>query len=196
MLPVSINQWRHLNKVLRLREEDTVTYTDGLGAMGRGQLGRQEILRGEETTLPPPKALTIAAAPPDNKDRQRFLVEKLSELGVTRLRWLRTAYGSNRPASPPKVFSWVLAALEQSRGAWLMEVDADMVEWADLEGRVVVCDQNGDGPPDAADTVVVGPEGGWGPDEVPTRLETWSLGPNVLRTETAAIVAAARILAT
>ncbi len=196
VLPLTITQWRHLTKALRLGDGDDVTYTDGLGTIGRGSLGHQQLVRGEETLVPPMKPLTVAVAPPNNKDRQRFLVEKLAELGVIRLRWLRTSYGANRPAAPPKVFSWVLAAVEQSRGAWLMEVDTEMVGWADLEGPLVVCDQTGSATVGIAHTVVIGPEGGWAPEEVPADVEVWNLGPNVLRTETAAIVAAARLLFT
>ena len=195
-LNLSIVQWKHLSKVLRMRTGDEVTYTDGLGVTGSGKLGHQELIRGEETEHTRARELTVAVAPPANKDRQRFLVEKLSELGVARMLWLETNHGKNRPASPPKVFSWVLAAVEQSRGAWLMETYPDLVAMSELEGRVVVCHPAGDPvAPAEADVVVIGPEGGFGEGEVPSGMPTWSLGGNILRVETAAIVAAARIVA-
>jgi RsmE family RNA methyltransferase len=137
----------------------------------------------------------VAAAPPANKDRQRFLVEKLAELGVARLRWLATRHGKNRVASGSKQFAWVLAATEQSRGAWLMETSAETVEWQDLEEPVVVCHPGGDSDDPSARTVVIGPEGGFAEDEIPDDTVTWDLGPNVLRVETAAVVAASRLLA-
>jgi 16S rRNA U1498 N3-methylase RsmE len=43
-------------------------------------------------------------------------------------------------------------------------------------------------------SVVVGPEGGFAPGEIPGHLPLWDLGPTVLRVETAAVVAAARLL--
>ena len=76
-----------------------------------------------------------------------------------------------------------------------MEVSTDLVDWLDLEPPVVVCDQGGSTSIPQARTVVIGPEGGWGDGEVPEGLERWDLGPNVLRVETAAIVAAARLIA-
>jgi 16S rRNA (uracil1498-N3)-methyltransferase len=193
-LQMSVMQWRHLNKVLRVSRGDRVTYTDGLGRFGTGRLGSQVIDRGEEEMIPRGVEVTVAAAPPANKDRQRYLVEKLAELGVARLRWLRTSQGSGRVATGAKQFAWVLAAVEQSRGAWLMETSDDLATWDDLEAPVVVCDASGDDGTPTARTVAIGPEGGWAEGEIPAGLALWSLGPNVLRVETAAVVAVARIL--
>jgi 16S rRNA U1498 N3-methylase RsmE len=194
-LQVSIVQWRHLTKVLGLGRGDRITYTDGLGVIGQGRLGGGQTLeRGEEVEVRRPSELTVAVAAPGNKDRQRILVEKLAELGVARLQWLESSHGKGRVASGPKVFSWVLAAVEQSRGAWIMETSSTMVGWDGLEGPIVACDPTGAPETPDARTVVIGPEGGWAPGEIPQGLPKWSLGTTVLRTETAAIVAAARLL--
>ncbi|HEX6946267.1 MAG TPA: 16S rRNA (uracil(1498)-N(3))-methyltransferase [Acidimicrobiia bacterium] len=193
-LPLTVVQWRHLTKVLRKKNGDPVTYSDGLGRMGEGRLGSQVIVRGEEATVPRPADLTVVVAPPANKDRCRFLVEKLAEMGVARLLWLDTRHGEGRAPSAPKAFSWVLAATEQSRGAWLMEVSGQRVGLTDLEPGFVVCDQDGMRETPRATTVVIGPEGGWADGEVPADAVRWSLGDTVLRVETAAVVAAARVL--
>ena len=187
-------QWRHLTKVLRKNRGDTVTYTDGLGTRGLGRLSNQAVVRGEEVESPRVTSLTVAVAPPANKDRQRFLVEKLAELGVARLIWLETSHGKDRVASPTKVFGWVLAAVEQSQGSWLMETSSDLMRIGDLEGRVVVCHPGGAADPGEPDVIVIGPEGGFADEEIPLDVTTWDLGPNILRVETAAVVAAARIL--
>lgn len=193
-LPLSVFQWRHLTKVLRKRNGDDVTYSDGLGRFGTGKLGSQVIVRGEETMVPRPSTLTVAVAPPASKDRCRFLVEKLAELGVARLIWLDTRHGQGKPPSDPKAFSWVLAAAEQSRAAWLMEIAPGRMRLADLEPGYAVCDVNGMRETPDVTTVVIGPEGGWAEDEIPPGAHRWSLGSTVLRVETAAIVAAARML--
>lgn len=189
-LRLSVVQWRHISKVLRMRPGEEVTYTDGLGTIGEGVLGSQTVERGEERPVPRPSVLTIAAAPPENKDRQRFLVEKLAELGVARLIWLETAHGKERVASMSKVFNWVLAAVEQSRGAYLMEVSSETRRLQDLEGRLVVCHPGGEPDAGEADVVAIGPEGGFLDDEIPQSARLWDLGPTVLRVETAAVVAA------
>lgn len=195
-LPLTIVQWRHLTKVLRKRQGEPITYTDGLGRFGTGKIGHQSIERGDEETRQRETDLIVAVAPPSNRDRQRFLVEKLAELGVARLVWLDTQHGKNRVASSGKVFSWVVAAVEQSRGSWLMETSGELVGLTGLEGRIVVCHPAGVGsfPPDV-DVVVIGPEGGFSDDEIAPGATLWDLGSNTLRVETAALVAAARIVA-
>lgn len=193
-LPVPVLQWRHLTKVLRKKNGDPVTYTDGLGRIGEGRIDSQCILRGQEATVPRHAEITVVVAPPANKDRARFLVEKLAEMGVARLLWLDSRHGQGKVPSAPKVFAWVLAATEQSRGAWLMELTPGTVRWEDLEPGYAVCDPGGVRQTPQSTTVVIGPEGGFAADEIPTGAIRWSLGETVLRVETAALVAAARIL--
>ena len=193
-LNLSVLQSRHLNKVLRLSRGDKVSYTDGLGNVGVGVLLNHTVRRGEESEHERPSALTVAVAPPQNKDRQRFLVEKLAELGVAQLLWIRTKHGKDRVASGGKLFSWVLSATEQSRGAWLMEIHPETASWDDLEEPVVVCHPGGDSGRPYARTVVIGPEGGFADDEIPSHATRWDLGPTVLRVETAAMVAASRLM--
>lgn len=194
-LPVSVLQSRHLSKVLRVNRGDRVTYTDGLGVVGDGVLGGHVVRRGDEEEVPRSYALEFAVAPPASKERQRFLVEKLAEIGVARLSWLHTKHGKNRPPTAHKSFAWALSAVEQSRGAWLMEIAPDMTTWSELESPVVVCERSGGVMPHRPRTVVIGPEGGFAADEIPEMSVTWDLGPTVLRVETAATVAAARLLA-
>jgi 16S rRNA (uracil1498-N3)-methyltransferase len=192
-LGLSIIQWRHVSKVLRMKSGDELTYTDGLGTIGQGTLSHQALERGEERTVDRPSELTLAVAPPASKDRQRFLVEKLAELGVAKLIWIETRHGKNRVANPAKVFSWVLAAVEQSRGAYLMETSEDLVPLDQLEGDLVFCHPGGSGQPGPAKTVVIGPEGGFADDEIPPGATLLDLGPTILRVETAAIAAAMSI---
>ena len=192
-LELTVIQWRHLTKVLRMSRGDRVTYTDGIGTVGEGQLADRSIERGSEEKVDRPTRLTVVVAAPSNKDRQRFLVEKLAEIGVERLLWLETLQGQSRLASPSKVFSWVLAATEQSRGAWLMEVSSQPVRLTDLEPGWVACHPGGDSMTPVTDTVVIGPEGGFADDELPVDAKLWDLGPTILRVETAALVAVAKL---
>lgn len=193
-LELSVIQWRHLTKVLRMGRGDKVSYTDGLGRIGVGRLTSHAVARGEEQEVPRPSNLTVAVAPPASKDRQRFVVEKLSELGVARLQWLETRHGKERTASASKVFSWILAATEQSRGAWLMETPKEVVRFDELEGPILVCHPGGASEPISPKTVVIGPEGGFADDELPPDVALWDLGSTILRVETAAVVAVSRIL--
>ncbi|MGQ0848592.1 MAG: RsmE family RNA methyltransferase [Actinomycetota bacterium] len=185
----------HLFKVLRVPGSGPLSYTDGEGTFGIGELGGETIQRGVEELIEAPQVeLTLAVAPPHERDRLRFLVEKAAELEVRRLVWLRTAFGQARLPSADRIGSWAIQALEQSGGAWLLE----LAGWKSLEelaarGDLYVADLSGAPPPSPTGplTVAIGPEGGWGPAEIPASAGRIGLGRTVLRIETAAVAVAA-----
>ncbi len=190
---------RHLEKVLRSEGPLRVTYTDGSGLSGKGVYDDGWVLRGKERTEPPPPPVTIAVASPKNRNRARFIVEKLVELGVGRLLWLETERSEGRTPRIEKASAWAQAALEQCRGSWMLEVVGPVAvgEVADF-GTVIVADKDGVAVADldlADESVLcVGPEGGFTFDELPTGATRVKLGQNVLRVETAAIVGAALLI--
>lgn len=189
-LDLSASQQAHLLKVLRTGEGEPLSYTDGIGISGSGTLGRRAVVRGDEWPVPRPSDLTVAVAPPSSRSRLRFLVEKLAELGVARLLWIRTRHAEGRPPSPEKAKAWSVSGMEQSRGAWLMEVETTSLPKLD-HGRVVVADPAGAQPAPAEGLcLLIGPEGGLDPDEIPARAARITLGPTILRIETAAVVGA------
>jgi 16S rRNA (uracil1498-N3)-methyltransferase len=190
----SDEQSAHLSRVLRLTDGDPVSYTDGRGTVGEGRYRDGLVVRGAEWQQERPTDLVVVAAPVDNRDRARFMVEKLSELGVAELRFLETRYGRGRPPRGERLRSWAVSGLEQSRGAWLMTIVPGKVALSDLPGPYAVCEQGGSNDVPHARTVVIGPEGGWAPGEVPDDAIRFHLGNTVLRVETAAIVAAARMI--
>lgn len=184
----------HLTTVLRLDEGARLSYTDGSGRCGEGVWTGAHIARGAELTVPPPVALVIAVAPPRPRDRQRFLVEKLAEMGVAELVWLVSENGQGRPPQAGKASAWATAALEQSRGAYLMTV-AGPSRWHDLDRPLAVAVPGAEARiPAGATTVAIGPEGGFSDPEIPGDATAFALGGPILRVETAAIVAAALVL--
>lgn len=186
------SQHRHLVEVLRRSDGAEVSYTDGEGRRGIGIWTDGTIRRGSEHVDEARLAtLTLAVAPPDSKERVRWLVEKATELGVSRVRWLKTTYGQGRLPQPDRARSWMVAAVQQSRRSFVTEIDDS---WTTLEelGDVSVAEQGGAQlQPMRRSTVAIGPEGGWAPGEINGYLPRVSLGEGVLRTETAAIAVAA-----
>lgn len=187
-IPLGEGHLHHLGTVLRLAPGSAVSYSDGEGLVGEGALGDGGVERGAETFVERPSEVTVAVAPPASRQRARFVVEKLAELGVPRLCWIDTDHSEGRAPSDEKARTWSASALEQSRGAWALDVRRSTL--ADLPEPVVLADRTGeaDWPGDAA-AVAVGPEGGFSASELDGRRLV-SLGPTVLRVETAAIVAA------
>lgn len=203
VIPWDESAEHHVRKVLRLRNGAAVTYTNGRGVVGAGVLDADGVVRGTERTVERLQPdLTLAVAPPRSADRARMVVEKLAELGVDRLGWLSTVRGEGRQPRAERAQAWARGALEQSRGAWMLEfvdVGAATGPWPS-NLQVVVCDPAGAAPSavlrrDQPILGLVGPEGGFVPDEIPAGAETVSLGASVLRIETAAIAFAALVRA-
>ena len=192
VLGVDAAGMHHLRRALRRTDGDPVTYTDGVGVFGEGRLDGDRVIRGAETSVPRPNRPVIAVAAPTQKDRLRFLVEKVAELGTLDLWWLRTRFGEGNPPSADKAHAWSRSALEQSRSAWLMQVGTAPVDVADLPPGTVFADRAGRDDADVgnAPCVAIGPEAGWSDDEIPEAAPTMALGSTVLRVETAAIAAA------
>ena len=182
----------HLRKVLRYPEGGAVSYTDGAGTVGEGRWGGAAVERGEEALVPSQgRHVTIAVAPPRSKERQRFIVEKLQELEVAEIVWVPTDRTQARPPREDRARAWAVAALEQSRGARLMSIRTGPIDSLD---DPFVASIDGDGAADiswpADVTVLIGPEGGLTEAELQRHSKRVSLGAKVLRTETAALVAA------
>jgi 16S rRNA (uracil1498-N3)-methyltransferase len=190
-------QKSHLARVLRRSAGSEVSYTNGAGLTGAGVLDGDVVVRGSEVQAERPvPALCMAVAPPRSKDRARFVVEKLAELGVDELRWVKTRFGQSDPPAREKALSWAIGALEQSRGAWLLEISGPSAI-DELDHPVVVADLTGSGavPPDVSRcTVLVGPEGGFEAGELTPEMIRFRLSERVLRTETAALVGAFAVL--
>lgn len=185
----------HLVTVLRLRDGDPVTYTDGRGNVGLGVFAGKSVTRGTEAVIERPEpSLTMAVAPPKATERSRMVVEKLAEMGVDRLQWLDTVHVEGRVPKIPKRDAWRSAALEQSQGAWLLDVGAP-VPLNDLAQDAVlwVATPGGEPPRPVSGPLVVavGPEGGFAEDEIPANAQRIGLGDRILRVETAVVVSAA-----
>lgn len=153
-----------------------------------------------------PFPLVVASALPKG-DRGDFLVEKLTELGVTRFVPLITARSVVVPRenTREKLERVVIEANKQCGRNRLMAVDPPQT-WdaffsrTDLPPSRIVL-HTGPGLPAITGArgvvVAVGPEGGFTAQELETALGVgWvaaSLGPRVMRVETAAVAAAARL---
>src|SRR5207237_1383346 len=133
-------------------------------------------------------------------DRPEWIVQKLTEVGVDHMRPMITArtvvrWDRERAERNHNRLSRVAReAAMQSRRVWLPSVASlggfDEVEQAAALVSPVALAQIGGRPPSLNHpAVLVGPEGGWSPEELETGLPKVALGTNVLRVETAAIAA-------
>jgi 16S rRNA (uracil1498-N3)-methyltransferase len=142
--------------------------------------------------------LSIAFAPVKG-EKPELIVQKLTELGIDEIiplaptarsvvRW-DTAKAEKQTGRLQRVAN---EAAMQSRRVWLPVVQP-VTQLADLVLRTDVAFAEPGGVEVSAvhRTIVVGPEGGFTPDELGDSVGLVSLGESVLRAETAAIVAGA-----
>lgn len=191
----------HLGRVLRLRDGEVVSVSDGAGGWRLTVVRRSggelllepstDVARDERASVP----LTIATAIPKG-DRLDWLVQKTTELGVDRLQLIDAERSVVRwradrvDKQMTRLRRISNEAARQSRRTHLVDILAPVAA-ADILSRSAVAEPGGRAL-DATDRyVAVGPEGGWTATELAMASETITMGDNVLRTETAAIAAVA-----
>lgn len=203
----------HLLHVMRAQMGDEVVLIDGTGrefAARIERLGRSQVEMAILSVATVDRELgfelQVAVAWP-KAERQRWLVEKLVELGVMRVVPLRTERSVVHPdqASQSKHLRTVIEACKQCGRNRLMEIGpltpwpefarsspCASVKWmADPSGTPLA----GSGQKASVCQVAIGPEGGWTATELEVgRTAGWhviSLGSRILRLETAAVALAA-----
>ncbi len=200
----------HLLHVMRASVGDEVLLFDGTGREFVARITRlrrrdAELLvlshRSDDRELP--GTVVVGVALP-KADRQRWLIEKLVELGATRVVPLRTQRSVMHPdpRSLERLQRGVIEASKQCGRLRLMEVAplqplAVYLASAPAVARRWLADPTGerlssDGVTPSIDYLAVGPEGGWTAEEQSeARAAGWrvvSLGPRTLRIETACLV--------
>ena len=215
----SREQAHYLFTVMRLGEGAGVALFNGRDGEWRGvvtQAGRRggaltcaERLRAQDVA--PDLDLLFA---PLKKARTDFIAEKATEMGARRLRPVLTRFTNAERVNVARLCAHGVEAAEQCGILTVPEVCAPETLDAVLDGwdaarRLMFCDERRDGPPASAAltalrgggdpgpwAILIGPEGGFAPGEV-ARLRAApfahpvSLGPRILRADTAAVAALA-----
>lgn len=202
----------HCVKVLRHKAGDCVFVTDGAGALFSCRLAKadprgcrldiEDVKRHER----PKPDLWMAVAPTKNADRFEWFVEKAVEIGVGRITPLVCERSERARVRVDRLERLVVAAAKQSLKFFLPRLDeplrfSDILKDANLPAQrfILHCGAapkrhlfNAASPDDDA-LVLIGPEGDFSPSEVAMATNAacveCTLGPERLRTETAALVA-------
>ncbi|MEN8841071.1 MAG: 16S rRNA (uracil(1498)-N(3))-methyltransferase [Octadecabacter sp.] len=208
---LSREQAHYLFGVMRLVVGDEVLLFNGQDGEWRATVfaatKKGGVLECAEQTKPlqmPPDVWLVFA--PIKKDRTSFIVEKAAELGAARIIPMQTEYtqSANR-VRQDKLQAHALEAAEQCGGTYVPEVAelqkfVKLLDGWDSTRRILFCDeamvgQALDVPKDAGPwSIFIGPEGGFS-DKERDRLRglanahAISLGPRILRADTAAVAA-------
>jgi len=207
------NQAHYLSRVMRVREGDTVILCDDV----TGEWASRVVSAGKrDVVLEPVEQLRPREEVPDfwlcpallKKDRFDLVLEKATELGVARIRPVLTARCVADRLNPERARTAVTEAAEQCARTALptldtpVKLDSLLADWP--TGRALFfADEQGGGPAAAAfaahggcAALLVGPEGGFTDQEREAirnhaQAHPISLGPRILRGETATIAALA-----
>lgn len=188
---------RHHVRVLRVGDTETVTLTDGRGRWSTARVIDGDLVEvSDPITQPEPEApFTLMVAVP-KQSRPELIVQKATELGVDHIVWLQTQrsvvrWDADRAQRQRERLERIaLEAALQCRRVYLPTISGPVAAHEVLTGAAMA--DPGGRPMQAGDRVVaIGPEGGWTPEELELAAATVSLGPLVMRVETAAIAACA-----
>lgn len=213
----TLDQSRYLSQVMRLKIGDSLLVFNGVDGEWRcviaEVLKKGVVLRAEEAVRPqatgPDLQLVISVV---KKSALEFAVEKAVELGVRRISLTVTQHTQTQHVRMDRLDAIAIEAAEQTGRVDVPLVDQPVKLGALLDAwepgrRLMFCDETGGAPAFGALTpssdgggmaapwtVLIGPEGGFSPEER-ERLRALpfttavSLGPRILRADTAAIAA-------
>ncbi len=210
-VPLRDDQAHYLFGVMRLGPGDAVALFNGRDGEWRATVAqagkRGGILTCEAQTAPlrlPPDLWLLFA--PIKKARTDFIVEKATELGAARIIPVHTRHTNADRIRQDRLQAHAVEAAEQCGGTFVPEVtdlhqlDRLVADWP-ADRRLLWCDEAMVGRPVSLRdhppgpwAILIGPEGGFSGDEQ-TRLRALpqttaiSLGPRILRADTAAVAA-------
>lgn len=199
----------HAVSVLRMRIGDRLEVTDGKGNLAGAELTSDEKRKAGIRILDSQQiprrdfSIHLAIAPTKNIDRMEWLVEKVVEIGVDKITFVKCAK-SERPSVPmDRLNKLAVSAMKQSGQAWLPQL-TEMTPFGSFvsaakDPQRFIAFVDGSNPehlahvvqPTGDRTLLIGPEGDFTPDELERALQHGfrkvSLGPHRLRTETAGL---------
>jgi 16S rRNA (uracil1498-N3)-methyltransferase len=215
-------QANYLVNVLRMSEGDPVLVFNGADGEWRailaaaGKRSWRVIIDAQTRPQPEHPDLQLLFAPL-KQARHDYMVEKAVEMGVGRLRPVITRHGQVARINPARMEATAIEAAEQCGILTIPVIDdavplAEVIEgWREEEGerRIIFCDESAvhrdpatvlQGSPRVPLAVLIGPEGGFAGEERASLIAApfvtaISLGPRILRADTAAVAALALVQA-
>lgn len=195
------NDLHHYQRVRRLADGEPITISDGAGRWRPARFGAVPEVTGPIEVEPAPVRPSTVGFAPVKGERPEWVVQKLTELGVDTILPLQTKRSVVRWDSARAVkqqAKWQVIAREASMQSRRVRIPtvlpvttfAAAIELGSASGPPVLAEPGGQRLDGAVDGfVLIGPEGGWDPEELHGQ-QLRSLPGGVLRAETAAIAAA------
>jgi len=197
---------KHMVRVLRMQEQDELLLLNGKGLLVTAKITDAHPKRclvevvSKEQKQAPEIQFHLAIAPTKNMDRMEWMVEKIVEIGATRLSFLQGDHSERVQLKPERLERVAISAMKQAQHDFLLVIDpivsVDEFIKNFPDGGIAHCmdtpklsvsEANVSGP------LLIGPEGDFSPREIALALQAGykavHLGKSRLRTETAGLVA-------
>ncbi|QFQ87669.1 16S rRNA (uracil(1498)-N(3))-methyltransferase [Paracoccus kondratievae] len=212
-IELNTDQAHYLSSVMRQSAGDEILVFNGRDGEWLARIERiakrNGTLIAERQSAPqmnPPDLWLIFA--PIKKARTDFIVEKAAEMGAARILPVQTDHTNSERIRQDRLQSHAIEAAEQCGGTFVPEVGelvplSRLLDGWDTGRRILWADEALAGPaqtlaglPHGPWAILIGPEGGWSESErrrlsamdCVTRI---SLGPRILRADTAAVASLA-----
>jgi 16S rRNA (uracil1498-N3)-methyltransferase len=205
---------RHIVQVLRMKNGDSLTLTDGRGLRAEARIleahKKRCLVRISDKLQKPqdPRRITVALSLLKNNNRFEWFLEKATELGIGEIIPLKCSRTEKQQFRKDRMKSIVESALVQSQQCWMPELK-DPVDFPELIEQVIA-DQKfiahcatGErrqlsemiNTTLSSQLILVGPEGDFTDEEIQLAIQSRfiavNLGDHRLRSETAAVAASA-----
>lgn len=198
---------RHVCKVLRLKEGDSIGVLNGNGFYAEAVITEANQKRcsieltSKQQQAPPSYSVHIAICPTKMNERMEWFVEKATELGVTEITFLLSKNSERKVIKLERFENIAISAMKQSKRLYLpkindlTKIDAFIKEYKN--GFIAHC-YDGEKQSlldtfDSSSPILIGPEGDFTPEEASLAKQNGyreiTLGENRLRTETAGLYA-------
>lgn len=203
---------RHIIKVLRKKEGDTIEITNGLGFLFTSEITFGNEKKCEVNVIkeqffePAPYSLHLVVAPTKLNDRYEWFLEKATEIGISEITPIICEHSERTNFKADRFEKIVQTAMKQSLQFYLPKLNEPVAfnsfvkEQRDGQLFIAHCEETEKTllknalQPGGKLTILIGPEGDFSVKEIQLSLQQnyapISLGNTRLRTETAAIVAA------
>ena len=187
-LQLSDEKLHHLKNVLRMKDMDEIKISNGNGKLHYGNLDGNIVTLKSSEEFERKNEIDIFVSFIQDKDRIRFIIEKLTELSVNSISFGPTDHSQKIKVDFDKLNKWSISAVEQSGNAFKPDIfitnNLDFEKFnhgLDITGENII--EN-----NSIKNIAIGPEGGWSDNEKDSFKYLSNIGDFTLRTETASIL--------
>ena len=187
-LLLSDEKLHHLKNVLRMKDMDEIKISNGKGKLHYGNLDGNIVTLKSSEEFERKNEIDIFVSFIQDKDRLRFIIEKLTELSVNSISFGPTDHSQKIKVDFDKLNKWSISAVEQSGNAFKPDIfitnNLDFEKFnhgLDITGENIIENIS-------IKNIAIGPEGGWSDNEKDSFKYLSNIGDFTLRTETASIL--------